>query len=110
MPSILDKPAIRQAALPITVEQYHQLGEAGIIAENTELIRGVIFEKMIKSPQHTWIVQSLVDQLRERVADSCHVRQEQPLTLKDSERDPTLPWCREELRITGVPTHRQLHW
>jgi len=90
MSSILDKPAVRQAALPIAVEQYHRLGELGIIAENTELLHGVIVEKTIKSPRHTWLVQQLADWLREAVDERHHVRQEQPLTLADSEPEPDL--------------------
>jgi len=90
MSSILDKPAVRQAVLPIAVEQYHRLGELGIIAENTELLNGVIVEKMIKSPRHTWLVQRLADWLREAVDERHHVRQEQPLTLADSEPEPDL--------------------
>jgi len=60
MSSILDKPSIRHAALPITVEQYHRLGEQAIISEQTELLRGVIIEQMTKSPLHTYVVQLLV--------------------------------------------------
>ena len=90
MSSILDQPAIRRAVLPITVEQYHQLGEAGIVAKNTELVRGVIVEKMIKSPQPTWIVQYLVDWLRAGLGEGVHVRQEQPLTFEDSEPEPDI--------------------
>ncbi len=87
-PSILDKSAVRRSVLPITVDQYHQLGQAGIIAEKTELVRGVILEKMIKSPRHTLIVQRLVDCLRSGVSEGFHVRQEQPLTFADSEPEP----------------------
>jgi hypothetical protein len=43
--SILDNPAVRQAVLPVTVEQYHRWGESGLIRENTELLRGIIVEK-----------------------------------------------------------------
>lgn len=88
MASILENPAIRSAALPISVEQYHQLGEAGIIAQNTELLHGVILEKMVKSPEHSWLVQKLVDWLRSGLPDEWTVRQEQPLTFGDSEPEP----------------------
>ena len=88
MPSILDNPAIRQAALVVTVEQYHRLGETGVIAEKTELLKGVIVEKMVKSPLHSWLVQSLVEWLRKDLPPGLHVRQEQPLTFADSEPEP----------------------
>lgn len=90
MASILDNAAVRDAALPITVEQYHRLGEAGIIPQHTELLRGVIVEKMVKSPEHSWLVQRLADWLRASVPAGWHVRQEQPLTLADSEPAPDL--------------------
>ena len=88
MTSILDNPAIRQAVLSVSVEQYHRLGESGLIHENTELLKGVIVEKMIKSPAHSWLVQSLVDWLRANLPPDVHVRQEQPLTFADSEPEP----------------------
>lgn len=90
MASILDNAAVRDAALPITVAQYHQLGEAGIIAQHTELLRGVIVEKMVKSPEHSWLVQRLVDWLRTNLPPGWHVRQEQPLTFVDSEPEPDI--------------------
>lgn len=90
MTTLLSHPAIRELALPISVEQYHRLGEAGIIAQRTELIQGVIFEKMIKSPEHTWIVQWLVESIGEQLGENEHVRQEQPLTFADSEPEPDL--------------------
>ena len=88
--SILDTAAVRQAVLPISVDQYHRLGAAGIISENTELLRGVILEKMIKTPRHTWFVERLADWLRENLPAGFYVRQEQPLTLVDSEPEPDI--------------------
>jgi Uma2 family endonuclease len=96
MASILENAAVRDAALPISVEQYHRLGQAGIIPQHTELLRGVIVEKMIKSPEHSWLVQRLVDWLRDNVPAGWHVRQEQPLTLADSEPEPDVAVVRGE--------------
>jgi len=81
---------VGQAVLPISVDQYHRLGAAGIISENTELLRGVILEKMIKTPRHTWFVERLADWLRENLPAGFYVRQEQPLTLVDSEPEPDI--------------------
>jgi Uma2 family endonuclease len=86
--SILDRPSVRQAALPITVEQYHRLSEQAIICEQTELLRGVIIEQMTKSPLHTYIVQFLVKWLDSVVGETRYVRKEEPLTLTDSEPEP----------------------
>jgi Uma2 family endonuclease len=90
MASILDNRAVRDAAVPISVEQYHRLGQTGILSQPTELLRGVIVEKMVKSPEHSWIVQWFVDWLRENVPTGFHVRQEQPLTFADSEPEPDI--------------------
>ncbi|MCO6456817.1 MAG: Uma2 family endonuclease [Pirellulaceae bacterium] len=88
MSSILDNNAFRKLVMPISVEQYQKLGTYGILSENTELIRGFIIEKMIKSPRHSWLVQRMVDWLRSGPMAGYHVRQEQPLTLRDSEPEP----------------------
>lgn len=90
MSSILDNDAVRDAVLPITVEQYHELSEAGIIPEKTELLRGVIIEKMTKSPLHTWMVQRLLEWFQLHVKPQAYVRKEEPLTLDQSEPEPDL--------------------
>lgn len=77
-------------AMPISVEQYHRLSEAGIVPERTELLRGVILEKKTKSPLHTYVVQILFDWLTSAGIEGCYVRQEQPLTLADSEPEPDI--------------------
>jgi Uma2 family endonuclease len=51
-------------------------------------VRGAIVDKMVKSPEHSWLVQWLVDWLRATLPAGWHVRQEQPLTLGDSEPEP----------------------
>jgi Uma2 family endonuclease len=88
MSSILDKPSIRQVALPITVEQYHRLSQEGIVSEQTELLQGVIIERMTKSPRHTYLVQMLMKWLDSVVGPNNYVRKEEPLTLTDSEPEP----------------------
>jgi len=59
--AILEDEEIRKAAMPVTVEQYHLLYEAGIIHEKTELIEGVIIEKMPKSPRHSKAVAAILE-------------------------------------------------
>ncbi len=44
MLQILENPAVRYMAMPMSVEQYHWLSESGIVSERTELLRGVIIE------------------------------------------------------------------
>lgn len=88
MASVLENPAVRRLALPISVAQYHSLGRAGLIDQETELLRGVIVTKTIKSPRHSFLVQILADWARAAVPTGYHVRQEQPITLADSEPEP----------------------
>ncbi len=88
MSSVLENPAVRRMALPISVAQYHSLGHAGLIEQETELLRGVIVAKMIKSPRHSFLVQMMADWARSVVPLGYHVRQEQPITLADSEPEP----------------------
>ena len=86
--SLLDRPAIREQALRFSVEQYHLLGEAGLVPKGVELLDGVIVEKMSKSPLHVFTTEELAAQLRVVVQEGWLVRQEQPITCQDSEPEP----------------------
>lgn len=82
---ILDEPEIREAALPLTVAQYHRLSDEGIVPERTELLQGVVIEQMTKSPLHTFLVQRLTRWIDSALPAGWFVRKEEPLTLADSE-------------------------
>jgi Uma2 family endonuclease len=90
MTPILDNPAVRDMAMPMSVQQYHRLSESGIVSERTELLCGVIIEKMTRSPLHVFTARLLFDWLSASVGAIRHIRQEQPLTLADSEPEPDL--------------------
>lgn len=96
---ILDEPAVREAALPISVAQYHRLAAAGIVPERTELLQGVIIEQMTKAPLHTFLVQRLATWLTAGTPAGLFVRKEEPLTLADSEPEPDIAV------VTGAPDH-----
>ncbi len=87
---ILENPSIRRQIAPLSVETYHTLGHMGNIPENVELLRGVIVEKMPKSPLHSAVRQRLIRHARAACEPALSVRQEQPLTLADSEPEPDL--------------------
>jgi Uma2 family endonuclease len=55
-----------------------------------ELLRGVIVEKIRKSPLHTKITARLWKALTNALGDNYWVRKEEPLTLADSEPEPDL--------------------
>jgi Uma2 family endonuclease len=90
MLAILDKPEVRLHALPISVSGYEKMGEFGEIAESTELIRGVIFEKMSKSPLHSGLIRLFIRAAASILEPGHFISSEQPLRLKDSCPEPDL--------------------
>jgi Uma2 family endonuclease len=90
MIAMLEQPAIRKQVQPLTVETYHRLTELGLLGEKVELLRGVIVQKMSKSPIHCAVLQRLLRLLRAACEPEYEVRQEQPLTLADSEPEPDI--------------------
>ena len=90
MLAILEKPEMRRHALPVSVAAYERMAELGLVDEKTELIRGVIFEKMSKSPLHSGLIQYLTELLQPHLPDGCAVRTEQPLKMRDSCPEPDI--------------------
>lgn len=90
MIEILERPDIRHRVAPLSVTGYHQLRDLGLIETRTELLNGVIVEKMTKSPLHTFLAQRLHSQLAEGLPSDCQLRKEDPLTLETSEPEPDL--------------------
>lgn len=88
--SILDIPEARARVSPITVAQYHAFPEFNENGKRTELIRGIVFEKMSKSPLHSSIAKFLYDLLLALAPPGFSLRQDQPLTLHDSEPEPDI--------------------
>jgi Uma2 family endonuclease len=89
-PSFPPGPEVLERAHRISVEKYHELAKSGIIAERTELIRGVVVDKMSESPLHSWLIDLLGDWLRAGVGGDWRVREGHPLTAQDSEPEPDL--------------------
>ena len=90
MTAILDLPEVRQRVSPLTVEDYHRLGEFNENGKRTELIRGIVIEKMSKSPLHATIASRLFKLLLPLVPEGYTARKEEPLTLRDSEPEPDI--------------------
>ncbi|HXJ44651.1 MAG TPA: Uma2 family endonuclease [Bryobacteraceae bacterium] len=74
--------------LPLTVHAYHGLGAMGLIPERTELLYGQVFQKISKSPFHSFLSEYLQDLLRAAALPGRHVRGEEPLTIGNSEPEP----------------------
>jgi Uma2 family endonuclease len=90
MSTILELPEVRQRVSPLTVEEYHRLGEFNEHGRRTELIRGIIIEKMSKSPLHRTVASLLYKVILARLPAGYSVWKEEPLSLADSEPEPDI--------------------
>src|SRR5262245_55487949 len=90
MSAILEIPEVRQRISRLSVEEYHRLDEFNQNGRRTELIRGIVIEKMSKSPLHTSSSKSLHDRICPRLAQGIVVRREDPITLANSEPEPDI--------------------
>jgi Uma2 family endonuclease len=82
-------PAPSGRVFPLSVEAYHALGEAGFLPENTELLYGVVFKKVSKSPFHVVLIARLM-RLMGQAGSAYWVRNEGPIGCKDSEPEPDI--------------------
>lgn len=90
MAAILDIPEVRQRVSRLSVAEYHRLDEFNEKGRRTELIRGLLIEKMSKSPLHAAIAKRLYDLLTRLVPHGFVTRREDPITLADSEPEPDI--------------------
>ena len=88
MLSVLESPTFRARVSRLSVTEYHLLGEYNERGKRTELIRGIVIEKITKSPLHCTIASMLEDILTPLVPRLFCVRRYDPLTLRDSEPEP----------------------
>src|SRR4051812_48318746 len=86
--SVLDQPSFRQRVSKLSVKEYHQLGEFNESHKRTELIRGIIVEKMSKSPLHSKIATRLYRLILASLPAGFSAWKEEPMTLRDSEPEP----------------------
>lgn len=87
---MLEIPEVRARISPVAVAQYHQFPEFNEHGRRTELIHGIVIEKMPKSPLLASIAKLLYDSLHASAPPGYSVRQDQPLTLRDSEPEPDI--------------------
>ncbi len=90
MSTILELPEVRQRVSPLTVEEYHRLGEFNEHGRPTELIRGIIIEKISKSPLHSTVASLLYKLILARLPAGYSVWKKEPLSLADSEPEPDI--------------------
>ena len=75
---------------PLSVAAYRVLGELGMIPKNTELLYGLVYTKMSKSPLHSALVRRLLRLLSQALPPGMFVDSEQPITCEESEPEPDL--------------------
>lgn len=88
MSTLLDLPEARERVMRWSVKEYERFTEMGAFRKNVELIRGIIVEKMSKSPLHRFIALALYDLLAAILPDGFFALHESPLRLSDSEPEP----------------------
>ena len=98
MAAILDIPEVRQRVSRLSVEEYHRLDEFNENGRRTELIRGIVIEKMPKSPLHRTVSAILYESLLAQLPRGYTVWKEEPLTLADSEPEPDISITRGDKR------------
>jgi hypothetical protein len=87
---LLENPEIRKMISPVSVKSYRSMCDLGILSNKTELIEGVVIDKMTKSPEHSYYSNQMFDLLKNIKPSSSYLRTEKPLTLKNSEPEPDL--------------------
>lgn len=110
VPAILEIPEVRERVSPLSVEEYHRLDEFNEKGRRTELIRGIIIQKMSKSPLHSTLSKRLYDKIAPLLPEGYLVRREDPITMADSEPEPDISIVRgKESDFTAVhPTTAEL--
>ncbi len=90
MVDLLELPSVRRMVSPISVEQYHSLPEYTPAGKRTELIYGIIIEKMSRSSLHVALLRRLLQMVEATVGAGLLVYKEDPLTFSDSEPEPDI--------------------
>lgn len=90
MAAILDLPEIRASVHRWTVADYRRLTEDEPAFRHSELICGIIIEKMPKSPLHQYLTGLICEILRSCVRAGLLIRQEAPLQFADSVPEPDI--------------------
>ena len=87
---ILELPELRERIARYTVEVYEGMPERNENGRRTELIRGIVIEKIPMSPLHATIAKLLYDRVMALAPSGFTVRQDHPLRLADSMPEPDL--------------------
>ncbi len=81
---------IEPIQVPISIDAYHLLFEHGMIKEKSELIEGVVYEKMPKDPIHSNVVQKIFKFLIKNFGNLFYIQSENPISIGGSEPEPDI--------------------
>jgi Uma2 family endonuclease len=105
-------PPVAPALYRFTVEQYHRMGELGVLTENdrVELLEGWVVRKVTHNPPHDGTITRLNRRLMRLLPEAWLVRVQCTITTRDSEPEPDLAVVRgpEEAYFTRHPTAQDI--
>ena len=106
MSAIVESPVPVPGVRPplVSVEEYHRGPERNEKGRYTELIRGVVVEKKMKSPLHSYTIRRVSDLLGNGIGTGAFVRTQEPITMTDSEPEPDVA-----VLLGGVADYRFEH-
>lgn len=104
MIDVLETREMREAIYPISVEFYHEAGRLGLLGEDMELLEGVMFRKMPKSPLHEWLSCNLSPLLTSACGDGFIISKGHPITCERSEPEPDLA-----VFVGSIDDYRERH-
>jgi Uma2 family endonuclease len=96
----VDAPPNSLALWRLTVAQYHQMRDRGILteADTIELLEGLLIQKMPKNPPHRISNRLVRDSLEGLNLTGWYVETQEPITLSDSEPEPDVAVIRGDTR------------
>lgn len=88
----LELPVAPRFLARVTVQQYHEMIEAGIFLADDpiELLEGWLVYKMPKDPLHSTATGALGDALTEQISKGWFLRFQEPITTTSSEPEPDI--------------------
>jgi Uma2 family endonuclease len=90
MTALLDLPGVRERVHLMSVDEYHRAGESGLLSDDIELLRGILITKIPKTPLDEFVIGKLIQMLRALLSSEFTIREDSPLTLRESEPEPDI--------------------
>lgn len=88
--SAVTTPIMPNDLFRLSVEQYHELIDAGTLGtgDRVELLEGILFRKMSKNPPHSYSNGRIQQIIGSALHPGWLLRLQEPITLSDSEPEP----------------------